>query len=140
LAPFTFYWSYLIFEVPSNLIMKKVNARLWIARIMITWGLLAGATALVRGSTSFAAVRLLRGVVGAWFFPAIALHFTYCFPRRRHARIVPGSLIGLPIAVAVPAIEIEAVPVPGVRGQRARKEDGTRDPRAGDGDDIGPSV
>ena len=55
----TFYWGYFIFEVPSNLIMEKVGARLWIARIMIAWGLLAGATALVTGSTSFAAVRFL---------------------------------------------------------------------------------
>ena len=48
----TFYWAYFIFEVPSNVVMEKVGARLWIARIMITWGLLAGATAYVTGSTS----------------------------------------------------------------------------------------
>ena len=65
----TFYWGYFIFEVPSNLIMEKVGARLWIARIMITWGLLAGATALVTGSTSFAVVRFLLGVAEAGFFP-----------------------------------------------------------------------
>src|SRR5438477_8283999 len=96
----TFYWGYFIFEVPSNLIMEKVGARLWIARIMITWGLLAGATALVTGSTSFAAVRFLLGVAEAGFFPGIILYFTYWFPSRHHARIVSGFLIGLPIAVA----------------------------------------
>src|SRR2546421_7966096 len=58
----TFYWGYFIFEVPSNLIMEKVGARLWIARIMITLGILAGITALVTGSTSFAIVRFLLGV------------------------------------------------------------------------------
>src|ERR1700726_1924605 len=96
----TFYWGYSIFELPSKLIMEKVGARLWIARIMITWGLLAGATALVTGSTSFAAVRFLLGVAEAGFFPAIILYFTYWFPSRHHARIVSGFLIGLPIAVA----------------------------------------
>ena len=90
----TFYWGYFIFEVPSNLIMEKVGARLWIARIMITWGLLAGATALVTGSTSFAAVRFLLGVAEAGFFPGIILYFTYWFPSRHHARIVSGFLSG----------------------------------------------
>src|SRR2546421_1069526 len=99
----TFYWGYFIFEVPSNLIMEKVGARLWIARIMITWGLLAGATALVTGSTSFAAVRFLLGVAEAGFFPGIILYFTYWFPSRHHARIVSGFLIGLPVAVAIGA-------------------------------------
>jgi hypothetical protein len=70
------YWGYFIFEVPSNLIMERVSARLWIARIMIAWGLLADATALVTGSTSFAAVRFL-GVAEAGFFPGIILYFTY---------------------------------------------------------------
>src|ERR1700749_513588 len=58
----TFYWGYFIFEVPSNIIMEKVGARLWIARIMITWGILAGLTALVTGPTSFATVRFFLGV------------------------------------------------------------------------------
>src|ERR1700733_8507053 len=53
----TFYWGYFIFEVPSNVIMEKVGARLWIARIMISWGIFAGVTAMVTGSTSFALVR-----------------------------------------------------------------------------------
>ena len=96
----TFYWGYFIFEVPSNVIMEKVGARLWIARIMITWGILAGMTALVTGSTSFAVVRFLLGVAEAGFFPGIVLYFTYWFPSYHHARIVSGFLIGLPIAVA----------------------------------------
>ncbi len=99
----TFYWGYFIFEVPSNVIMEKVGARIWIARIMITWGLLAGATAYVTGSTSFGIVRLLLGVAEAGFFPGIVLYFTYWFPTYHHARIVSGFLIGLPIAVAAGA-------------------------------------
>ena len=99
----TFYWGYFIFEVPSNLIMEKVGARLWIARIMITWGILAGVTALVVGSTSYGIVRFLLGVAEAGFFPGIILYFTYWFPARHHARIVSGFLIGLPVAVALGA-------------------------------------
>ena len=99
----TFYWGYFIFEVPSNVIMEKVGARLWIARIMITWGIFAGITALVTGSTSFAVVRFFLGVAEAGFFPGIVLYFTYWFPSHHHARIVSGFLIGLPIAVAAGA-------------------------------------
>ena len=99
----TFYWAYFIFEVPSNIAMEKVGARLWIARIMITWGLLAGATAYVTGATSFGVLRFLLGAAEAGFFPGIVLYFTYWFPSYHHARIVSGFLIGLPIAVAAGA-------------------------------------
>ncbi|GAC1341574.1 MAG: MFS transporter [Bradyrhizobium sp.] len=98
-----FFWGYFIFEVPSNVILEKIGARIWIARIMITWGILAGFTAMVTGSTSFAIVRFLLGVAEAGFFPGIILYFTYWFPSHHHARIVSGFLIGLPFAVAVGA-------------------------------------
>jgi len=99
----TFYWGYSVFELPSNLIMEKVGARLWIARIMITWGILAVLTATDTGSTSFGVVRFLLGVAEAGFFPGLILYFTYWFPSYHHARIVSGFLIGLPIAVALGA-------------------------------------
>jgi ACS family tartrate transporter-like MFS transporter len=98
-----FYWGYFIFEVPSNVIMEKVGARIWIARIMITWGILAGLTAVVKDSTTFAIVRFLLGVAEAGFFPGIILYFTYWFPSNHHARIVAGFLVGLPVAVAIGA-------------------------------------
>jgi ACS family tartrate transporter-like MFS transporter len=98
-----FYWGYFIFEVPSNVILEKVGARIWIARIMITWGILAGLTAVVKDSTSFAIVRFLLGVAEAGFFPGIILYFTYWFPSYHHARIVSGFLVGLPVAVAIGA-------------------------------------
>jgi ACS family tartrate transporter-like MFS transporter len=98
-----FFWGYFIFEVPSNVILEKIGARIWIARIMISWGILAGCTALVTGSTSFSIVRLLLGVAEAGFFPGIILYFTYWFPSRHHARIVSGFLVGLPVAVALGA-------------------------------------
>src|SRR5471030_3389775 len=99
----TFYWAYFLFEVPSNVIMEKVGARIWIARIMITWSLFAGATAFVTGSTSFGIMRFLLGMGEAGFFPGLILYFTYWFPARHHARIVSGFLVGLPIAVAAGA-------------------------------------
>ena len=99
----TFYWGYSVFELPSNLIMEKVGARLWIARIMISWGILAMITATATGPTSFGIVRFLLGVAEAGFFPGLILYFTYWFPSYHHARIVSGFLIGLPIAVALGA-------------------------------------
>jgi MFS transporter, ACS family, tartrate transporter len=99
----TFYWGYFIFEVPSNVILEKVGARIWIARIMITWGILAGLTAMVIGEKSFGTVRFFLGLAEAGFFPGIVLYFTYWFPTYHHARIVSGFLIGLPIAVAAGA-------------------------------------
>ncbi|HTR82853.1 MAG TPA: MFS transporter [Reyranella sp.] len=99
----TFYWAYFLFEVPSNVIMEKVGARIWIARIMITWGIFATATAFVTGTTSFGILRFLLGAGEAGFFPGLILYFTYWFPAKHHARIVSGFLIGLPIAVAVGA-------------------------------------
>jgi ACS family tartrate transporter-like MFS transporter len=99
----TFYWAYFLFEVPSNVAMEKVGARLWIARIMISWGLLAGLMAVVTGPWSFGSMRFLLGAAEAGFFPGIILYFTYWFPSRHHARIVSGFLIGLPVAVALGA-------------------------------------
>src|SRR5436190_5889650 len=96
----TFYWAYFLFEVPSNVILEKVGARIWIARIMITWGIFATATAFVTGTTSFAIVRFLLGMGEAGFFPVLVIYFTYWFPARHHARIVSGFLVGLQIAVA----------------------------------------
>jgi MFS transporter, ACS family, tartrate transporter len=98
-----FYWGYFIFEVPSNVILEKIGARIWIARIMITWGILAGLTAAATSSTSFGVLRFLLGVAEAGFFPGIILYFTYWFPSYHHARIVSGFLVGLPVAVAIGA-------------------------------------
>src|SRR5258707_3648941 len=99
----TFYWGYFIFEVPSNVVLEKVGARLWIARIMITWGILAGLTAIVTGATSFGVVRFFLGVAEAGFFPGIVLYFPYWLPPYPPPRIVSGFLIRLPIAVAAGA-------------------------------------
>src|ERR1700721_3180635 len=99
----TFYWGYFIFEVPSNIVLEKIGARIWIARIMITWGVFAALPAVVAGTPSCATIRFLLGAAEAGFFPGIVLYFTYWFPQHHHARIVSGFLIGLPIAVALGA-------------------------------------
>ncbi|HLY89215.1 MAG TPA: MFS transporter [Acetobacteraceae bacterium] len=103
LSSTAFYLGYCIFEVPSNVILEKVGARIWIARIMITWGLASGATAFVTGPTSFLTVRFLLGLAEAGLFPGIVLLFTYWFPDRHRARIVSSFTLALPISVALGA-------------------------------------
>jgi len=77
-----FFLGYFLFEVPSNVILEKVGARVWIARIMITWGIVSGAMAFVQGPVSFVVMRFLLGVAEAGFFPGMILYFTYWFRRR----------------------------------------------------------
>ena len=77
-----FFVGYILFEIPSNLALQKFGARIWIARIMISWGLVASAMALVHSETSFYVMRFLLGVAEAGFFPGIILYLTYWFPAR----------------------------------------------------------
>ena len=98
-----FFWGYCLFEVPSNIIMDKVGARLWICRIMITWGLLSGAMAFVTGPVSFLTVRFLFGVAEAGFAPGMFLYFTYWFPAEYRGRVIACYLVTLPLAVAIGA-------------------------------------
>src|SRR5215469_7516976 len=100
MAAGAFFWGYVLFEVPSNIILEKLGARLWIARIMVTWGLISGATALATGPYSFMAIRFLLGLAEAGLFPGFVLYFTYWFPDRYRARINSGFTLALPIAVA----------------------------------------
>jgi len=103
MAAGVFFWGYFLFEVPSNIILEKVGARLWIARIMVTWGLLSAATAFCVGPWSFLTVRFLLGLAEAGLFPGMILFFTYWFPDRHRARIVAGFTVALPLAVAAGA-------------------------------------
>ncbi len=91
-----FFVSYFLFEVPSNLVMQKVGARLWIARIMITWGLISSGMVLISGSRSFLALRFLLGAAEAGFFPGVILYLTYWFPARYRARIVAVFMVAIP--------------------------------------------
>ncbi|XQU77469.1 hypothetical protein EPAKOI_005250 (plasmid) [Cupriavidus sp. H18C2] len=93
-----FFVSYFLCEVPSNLALQKVGARRWIARIMISWGMLSGAMAFVSGETSFYTVRFLLGAAEAGFFPGVILYLTYWFPSTYRARIVATFMVSIPLA------------------------------------------
>ena len=98
-----FFLGYFIFEIPSNLMLEKTGARRWIARIMISWGFLSAAMALVQGPTSFLIVRFLLGVAEAGFFPGVILYLTYWFPQEYRARIIAAFMVAIPVSLAVGA-------------------------------------
>ena len=82
-----FFWGYFLFEVPSNLILHKVGARIWIARVMVTWGIVSAGMAFVQGPTSFYVMRFLLGAAEAGFCPGIILYLSYGFPARNRAGV-----------------------------------------------------
>jgi ACS family tartrate transporter-like MFS transporter len=93
-----FFIGYFLFEIPSNLILERVGARRWIARIMITWGLLSAAMALVSGPLGFYLVRFLLGVAEAGFFPGMILYLTYWFPADQRGRIIATFMLAIPLS------------------------------------------
>jgi len=101
-----FFLGYVLFEIPSNLFLLRVGPRLWIARIMISWGLISAATVLVSGEWSFYVIRFLLGVAEAGFFPGVVFYLTYWFPLRVRARVISlfatatalAGLIGSPVS------------------------------------------
>ena len=96
-----FFIGYFLFEVPSNLILHRVGARIWIARIMVTWGLISGAMAFVQGPTSFYILRFLLGAAEAGFFPGIILYLSYWFPARHRAGVTAMFMAAVPISIAI---------------------------------------
>ena len=108
LSPIAFGWGagifflgYFLFEVPSNLALHRFGARRWIARIMVSWGVVSAAMALVNGPTSFVALRFLLGVAEAGFFPGIILYLTYWFPESARARIVGAFMTAVPLSSVI---------------------------------------
>lgn len=93
-----FFVGYFVFEVPSNVVLHRVGARRWIARIMISWGVVASATAFVQDAAAFYVVRFLLGVAEAGFFPGIILYLTYWFPRARRAKVVALFFLAVPLS------------------------------------------
>ncbi|MGI8909108.1 MAG: MFS transporter [Rubrobacteraceae bacterium] len=93
-----FFIGYFIFEIPSNLILERVGAKVWIARIMITWGIISSAMFLVTGPVSFYVLRFLLGVAEAGFFPGMILYLTYFFPARERAKAVALFMTAVAIA------------------------------------------
>ncbi len=93
-----FFFGYFAAEIPSNLIMMRVGARLWIARIMITWGLVSAATAFVTGPVQFGIARFLLGLGEAGFVPGVFLYLSLWFPSAVRARATALFLLGIPVA------------------------------------------
>ncbi|MBU8807748.1 MFS transporter [Mycolicibacterium goodii] len=104
-----FFLAYSLCEVPSNLIMHRIGARIWIARIMVTWGLLSAAMAFVQGPASFYVLRILLGAAEAGLFPGVMLYLTYWFARDQLARangiflvaVCLANIVGAPLGGAL---------------------------------------
>ena len=96
-----FFLGYFLFEVPSNLILHKVGARIWIARVMITWGVVSGCMALVNSANSFYLLRFLLGVAEAGFFPGIILYLSYWFPAAKRAQVTAIFMAAAPLSTAL---------------------------------------
>lgn len=93
-----FFLGYFLFEVPSNLLLNRVGARIWIARIMITWGLMSAAFVFVQTPTQFYILRFLLGIAEAGFYPGVILYLTHWYPAHRRARIIALFMSAIPVA------------------------------------------
>jgi MFS transporter, ACS family, tartrate transporter len=98
-----FFIGYFIFEVPSNLALEKFGASRWIARIMVTWGIISALMAIVSGEWSFYILRFLLGVAEAGFFPGIILYLTYWFPAEYRARFLGAFAVAVPVSTVIGA-------------------------------------
>jgi ACS family tartrate transporter-like MFS transporter len=96
-----FFIGYCLFEAPSNYIMHRVGARMWIARIMVSWGIVSALTAFIWNEASFVVLRLLLGVMEAGFAPGVILYLTYWIPAAQRARVLAGFLIAVPVSSAI---------------------------------------
>ncbi|MFT0170310.1 MFS transporter [Paraburkholderia mimosarum] len=96
-----FFIGYFLFEVPSNLILHRVGARIWIARVMVTWGVVSAASAFATGPTSFYVLRFLLGVAEAGFFPGIILYLSLWFPTKQRAAAAAWFMAAAPISTAL---------------------------------------
>jgi D-galactonate transporter len=94
----SFFVGYFLFEVPSNVIMHRVGARLWIARIMVTWGVISGLMVFVRTPWQFYGLRFLLGLAEAGFYPGIILYLTYWYPSARRGRVVAIFMAAIPVS------------------------------------------
>src|SRR5215472_4488267 len=93
-----FFWGYFLFEIPSNLILYRIGARVWIARILITWGIVAALTSLVRTTHQLYIARFILGIAEAGYWPGIVLYLGYWFRQREKAQAIALILIGIPLA------------------------------------------
>jgi ACS family tartrate transporter-like MFS transporter len=114
-----FFLGYAIFEVPSNMVLEKVGARRWIARIMITWGIISALMAFAAGPTSFLVLRFLLGVAEAGFFPGIIYYLSTWYPARFRGRVISALFLAVPVSnAAASAISGAILEMDGVLGFR----------------------
>lgn len=99
-----FFIGYALFEVPSNLMLVRVGARRWIARIMITWGLISCAQAFATGPASFLVLRFLLGVAEAGFFPGVLFYLTQWYPREYRGRVISALFVAVPASNAIASV------------------------------------
>ncbi len=104
-----FFFGYFLFEVPSNLLLERLGARMWIARIMIMWGLVSMATMFIVGTWSYYGLRLALGLAEAGFFPGIILYLTYWIPARHRARTTALFMLAIPASMLIGAPMSEAL-------------------------------
>jgi MFS transporter, ACS family, tartrate transporter len=104
-----FFFGYFLFEIPSNLLLERVGARIWIARIMVVWGLVSMAMMFVVGKWSFYGLRVLLGLAEAGFFPGMILYLTYWIPARERAKTGALFMLGIPAAMLIGAPISEAL-------------------------------
>src|SRR5262249_50125050 len=98
-----FFIGYFIFEIPSNLLLHRIGARVWIARILLSWGIVATLTGLVQTVNQLYVLRFLLGVAEAGYFPGMVLYLTYWFPQRERARALALLVVATPITTILGA-------------------------------------
>ena len=109
-----FFLGYCTFEVPSNLLLERYGARIWLSRIMITWGIVSSSMAFITGFYGFCTLRVLLGLAEAGFFPGVVVYLTYWFPRAYRARVIAAFLLSVPLTgvfgapLATSLMQIEA--------------------------------
>ncbi|WP_318837085.1 MULTISPECIES: MFS transporter [unclassified Providencia] len=96
-----FFIGYALFEVPSNILLYRIGARVWLSRIMVTWGLVSAAMMFAHDETTFIVLRFLLGVSEAGFFPGVILYLTFWFPQNIRARVTGYFLFGAPLAFII---------------------------------------
>lgn len=98
LASSLFFVGYFLFEVPSNLAMQKIGAKIWISRIMVSWGIISVCTAFVESANTLYVLRFLLGAAEAGFFPGVILYLTYWIPGKYRARVIATFMVAIPAA------------------------------------------
>src|SRR5690606_4585648 len=99
-----FFVGYVIFELPSNILLHKFGARMWLARIMLSWGIITILTCLVQGETSFYIMRVLLGIAEAGAYPGIILYFTQWFPSKERGKAVASLEVLVVLSLAFGAV------------------------------------